>query len=78
MTQTAHQLAETVQSLKQRRKAGELSPKQYYAGLLDVLKSLTESLIGELDTIDDTDVRTQIPLLLVILDEQIAAFGERE
>jgi len=43
-----------------------------------VLRDLTDSLIDEMDKIEAADVRSQIPLLLVILDDQIQAFGERE
>ena len=50
----------------------------YYKELLLVLRDLTDSLIDELDKIEAADVRSQIPLLLVILDDQIQAFGERE
>ncbi|GEM_PF-4369671 len=43
-----------------------------------MLRDLTDSLIDEMDKIEAADVRSQIPLLLVILDDQIQAFGERE
>ncbi len=78
MEQTAAQMAAAIQAAKQRRAAGEIGPKEYYAELLEVLKNLADSLLGELDKIEDADVRSQIPLLLVILDEQVRAFGERE
>ncbi len=77
MVETASQLAETLASIKEQRKAGELDAMGYYRALLMLLQQLSESLIDELDGISDDQVRTQIPLLLVILDGQIGAFKER-
>ncbi len=78
VVQNHMQLSTKVKELKEQRKNGELTIKAYYAELLNVLTNLTDSLIGELDNIEDADIRSQIPLLVVILDDQIRAFGDRE
>lgn len=75
--QTAAQMADHIKNLKAQRKAGELGAKAYYTALLQVLNNLADSLIAELDGIEDADVRSQIPLLIVLLDDQIRTLGER-
>ncbi len=76
--QSATQLSDKVIQLKEQRKTGELGVKDYYRELLDVLKNLADSLIDEVDSLDDAQIRTQIPLLIVLLDDQIRFFHERE
>ncbi len=76
--QDAAQMKKNIATIKEKRKTGELSVEGYYKELLLVLRDLTDSLIDELDKIEAADVRSQIPLLLVILDDQIQASGERE
>ena len=78
MVESAAQLTNTLKELKEKRKTGELDTKGFYRGLLMIMKDLSASLVDELDRIEDADVRTQIPLLLTILDDQISAFLERK
>jgi len=72
------QLADKMTQLKEQRKSGEIGVKEFYTGLLDLLSSLSASLTNELDKINEADVRGQIPLMLVFLDDQIRSFGSRE
>ena len=76
--QSAIQLSDKVTQLKAQRKNGELDIKGYYHELLDVLKNLADSLVDEVDSLDDAQIRSQIPLLVVLLDDQIRVFHERE
>ncbi len=78
MVESAAQLDDRLRELKEKRKTGELGTKEFYHGLLLIMQELSASLIEELGRIEDTEVRTQIPLLLMILDEQITAFSGRE
>ncbi len=75
--QSATQLSDKVIKLKNQRKNGELDTKGYYRELLDVLKNLADSLANEVDSLEDAQVRAQIPLLVVLLDDQIRVFHER-
>ena len=76
--QTATQLSDKVTQLKAQRKNGELDTKGYYRELLDVLKNLADSLANEVDGLDDAQIRAQVPLLIVLFDDQIRVFHERE
>ena len=53
-------LMEKLKQLETKRKNGEISPKEFYKGLLELLKDLEEVLIRE--DISDADVKLQIPL----------------
>ncbi len=75
--QTNEELSSKVKLLKEQRKNGDLSVKEYYRELLMVLQNLAESLIDEQDHLDDSQIRPQIPLMVVLLDDQIAAFSDR-
>ncbi len=77
MVDSAAQLMDALSGLKEKRKNGDLDPKAFYRGLLEIMKALSASLVDEVDRLDAADVRAQIPLLLVILDDQIKAFGDR-
>ena len=76
--QSATQLSDTVTQLKAKRKDGELDGKTYYRELLDVLKNLADSLVNEVDSLDEAQIRAQTPLLVILLDEQIRLFHERQ
>ena len=76
--QTNEELISKVKLLKEQRKSGDLSLKEYYRELLVVLKNLAESLIDEQDHLEESQIRPQIPLMVVLLDDQIAAFTGRE
>ncbi len=77
MVESAAELTETLKLLKEKRKAGEIDPKDFYRELLAIMKDLSESLLDEVDSLEAADIRSQIPLLLVILDDQVRTFLER-
>ncbi len=77
MVETAAQLTERLNTLKEQRRTGEITNRVYYAELLKLTSSLMESLIDEVDHMDDSSIRLQVPLILVFLEDQIAKFGER-
>jgi len=58
-----------LKELNEKRKRGELSAREYYAGLMELLIELANSLKEE--EISDADVKRQIPLLKVFISEQI-------
>ena len=68
-------LTEELDRLKESRKQGEISPQEFYAGLLKILGKLTDELKEE--NISDDDIKKQIPLILVFLEEQISKYAER-
>ncbi len=77
MIQTAEEMVAHIQALKEQRKSGELSVKEYYLGLLSVLKDLSDTLADEAERMEEGALRKQIPLLVVLLEDQIRAFGDR-
>ncbi len=78
VVQTAAQLTERLETLKAQRRAGEINNREYYAELLKLAASLVDSLVDEIDRMDDNSIRLQVPLVLVFLEDQIRKFGERE
>ncbi len=72
---SSRELTEELEQLKESRKQGKISPKEFYAGLLKILGELTDELKGE--NISDDDIKKQIPLILVFLEEQISKYAER-
>ena len=77
MIQSSEEMKAHIKELKEKRKSGDLSTKEYYRGLLSVLTDLADSLKDEVDKMEDIAIRSQIPLLLVLLEDQIQAFGDR-
>ncbi|MDQ7028578.1 MAG: hypothetical protein Q9O62_01740 [Ardenticatenia bacterium] len=77
MVETAGELTERLNTLKAQRRAREIDNRMYYAELLKLTSSLMESLIDEVDRMDDSIIRLQVPLILVFLEDQIAKFDER-
>ena len=77
MIQSSEEMKAHIKELKEKRKSGDLSTKEYYRGLLSVLTDLADSLADEADKMEDIAIRSQIPLLLVLLEDQIQAFGDR-
>ncbi len=78
MVETAAQLSERLETLKEQRRTGKISNREYYAELLKLATSLVDSLVDEIDRMDDNSIRLQVPLVLVFLEDQIRKFGERE
>lgn len=76
--QTHKNLADRMAEIKQQRLNGKLTPKGYYGELLKVLGNLAESLADELDKLEDSEVVSQIPLLVVLLNDQIDVFAGRD
>ncbi len=68
----------TLKILKEKRKTGEIGPTEFYRELLMIMKDLSESLLDEVDRLEAADIRSQIPLLLVIVEDQISALQGRE
>ena len=68
-------LRDELQSLKEARKQGQISPRDFYKSLLQLLSKLANEL-GE-EQINDDDVKKQIPLILAFLEEQISKYAER-
>ena len=76
--QTADELDQRLRTLKEQRREGTLDLTGYYKELLVLAGMLIESLTEEVDKLNEEDVVTQVPLLLVFVEEQIRKFGERE
>ncbi len=75
--QNATQLLERLQSLKQQRRDGAIDLRTYYRELLALITSLVESLVDEIDEMDESDILLQTPLILLFIEEQIRKFGDR-
>jgi hypothetical protein len=69
-------LKDKLQELKTKRKNGEISEREYYIGLLELLKVLIDKLEGE--TIADKDVKKQIPLVVLFITDQISKMEGRD
>jgi len=68
-------MMEKLKALNEKRKNGELTARQYYKGLMDLLVELATSLQEE--DISEEDVRKQIPLLKVFISEQLKKMSGR-
>ena len=77
MTETAAQLAEHLQALKQQRRDREIDMRGYYQALLGLLAETTQSLTQEVDSMSDEEVMLQVPLVVLFLEEQVRKFGDR-
>jgi NTP pyrophosphatase (non-canonical NTP hydrolase) len=71
----SEELMERLKELNAKRKSGELSARDYYRGLMDLLMELANALKEE--DISDEDVKKQIPLLKVFISEQIKKMSGR-
>ncbi len=76
--QTADELDQRLRALKEQRREGTLDLTGYYKELLVLAGMLIESLTEEVDKLNEEDVVTQVPLLLVFVEEQVRKYGERE
>ncbi len=77
MSETAAQLSSTLRALKERRMEGELSLTEYYQALLSMVGDLADSLVDEVDSLDDEEIALQLPLVLLFVEEQVRKFGGR-
>jgi len=75
--QSANDLHEHLEALKEQRRSQAIDARTYYTELLKLANSLIESLIDEVDRIDNRNIRLQIPLVLLFIEDQIQKFGER-
>ncbi len=74
MQESQERLAQ-LQALKDQRKNGEIETVPYYKALLGILADTVQNLRDE--DISEQDAKTQIPLILLFLDEQIAKLSGR-
>jgi len=58
-----------LRDLETKRKNGEITPREFYVGLLNLLAELKDVLIKE--NISEQEVKKQIPLLLAFIKSQI-------
>ncbi len=75
--QSAGELNTHLETLKEQRRSGAIDARTYYTELLKLASSLIESLTDEIDRIDERNIRLQIPLVLLFIEDQIQKFGER-
>lgn len=81
MALSVTQLEARLWAIKNERKSGSLDERQYYEALLQLLAQMVTSLLEEADhteTMRIEDVRKQIPLILVFVEEQIGRYRQRE
>jgi len=71
----SEKLMERLKELNEKRKSGELSAREYYKELMNLLIELANALQEE--NISDDDVKKQIPLLKVFITEQIKKMSGR-
>jgi hypothetical protein len=72
---SSQELAEHLKQLEAKRKAKEISAKEFYTSLLSLLQELVQNLEGE--NIDEVEIRKQIPLLLTFIKAQIKNLASR-
>ncbi|RUM59510.1 MAG: hypothetical protein DSY66_06095 [Persephonella sp.] len=72
---TSQELRRLFNELKLKRKNGEISEKDYYISLLQLSKRVIDSL--EEENISGEDIKKQIPLIVLFIDEQINNFAKR-
>lgn len=72
---TSQELRRLFNELKLKRKNGEISEKDYYISLLQLSKRVIDSL--EEENISAEDIKKQIPLIVLFIDEQINNFAKR-
>ncbi len=74
MKESEERLAQ-LEALKAQRKEGTIDTIPYYKALLEILADTVQNLRDE--DINERDAKTQIPLILLFLDEQIAKLSGR-
>jgi len=71
----SQKLTEELKTLEEKRKNGEISAKEFYKGLLEILAHLKDALVHE--NIDEKQIKRQIPLLLAFIKSQITEMEAR-
>ena len=64
-----------LKELETKRKNGEISAREFYKGLLELLADLKDVLAHE--EIDEKQIKKQIPLLLAFIKSQITELEHR-
>ncbi|NPB05612.1 MAG: hypothetical protein GXO08_04440 [Aquificae bacterium] len=64
-----------LKELEEKRKNREISAREFYLGLLELLGHLKEKLVQE--NISEDQIRKQIPLLLTFIKAQIKNLENR-
>ncbi len=77
MVQTVGELSDHLREIKEERRSGALTLEAYYKELLTLSKELLDALLDEIDSIDGQEIRKQVPLILLFLEDQIQKFGDR-
>ena len=68
-------IQQKLKELEQKRKNGEISAQEFYKGLLQMVAELINVLDNE--SINESSIRRQIPLLLTFLKAQIKNLQSR-
>jgi len=66
---------QALKELEEKKKAGEISTKDFYFGLLDVVKLLDEELRKE--NLQEEQIKKQIPFILTFIKTQIRELRAR-
>ena len=75
---TSEQLHQKLLQLEEKRKSGELDMREFYRELLKLAFSLKEFLLDEVDRLEPAELKRQIPIVLVFLEEIIAEMERLE
>ena len=73
--QDSAKLLHELRELEAKRKNGEISAKEFYQGLLEILGHLKDFLVRE--DINEQQIKKQIPLLLAFIKSQISEMEMR-
>ena len=65
----SQRLTEILKDLETKRKNGEISAREFYKALLELLADLKDVLVHE--NINEAQIKRQIPLLLAFIKSQI-------
>jgi len=69
-------LNKVLKELKEKRKQGQLTAREFYLELLKLVIDLVHQL--QVENITDQQVKKQIPLILAFLESQISEMERRE
>ena len=72
----SQELTTKLKELKTQRKCGQIDEKEYYKGLLEIMKVLINRLEGE--DISAKDIKLQIPLIVLFITDQISEMEGRD
>jgi len=73
--QDSAKLLQELRELEAKRKNGEISAREFYQGLLEILGRLKDFLVRE--DISEEQIKKQIPLLLAFIKSQISEMEMR-